>query len=74
MSIHNNPGAISDEEVERRMAEADGVIGAAGHQVTDPATRNLLRQKIRGEIPSDEYVKQVIRNGLGHAGPSQGQT
>ena len=26
-----NPNEISDEEVEHRMAEADGVIGAAGH-------------------------------------------
>ncbi|MET0886142.1 MAG: antitoxin VbhA family protein [Mycetocola sp.] len=62
-----SPNDVPDEEVERRLARADGAIGAAGHQVTNPVTRDLLRQKIRGEITSEEYVRRVIENGGGYS-------
>lgn len=48
------------------MAEADGVIGAAGHQVTDPIIRDLLSQKIRGEITSTEYTHRTAEHTLGY--------
>ncbi len=66
MDPDTNSKGISDEEVEHRMAEADGALGAAGHQVTNPVTRELLRQKIRGEITGRQYLLQVAEHALGY--------
>ncbi|MYM20459.1 hypothetical protein GSY69_10910 [Brevibacterium sp. 5221] len=44
--------AVSTEEA---MAFADGALGAAGHQVTDPYINQLRRQRLEGEISMDEY-------------------
>ena len=43
-------------EVERRMSFADGALGAAGHEVTDPILRNLRERAIRGEISAEEAI------------------
>lgn len=50
----------SEEEVERRLAAADGVLGAAGHEVTDPEIREIVRRNIRGEITSDEAERLML--------------
>lgn len=50
----------SEEEVERRLAAADGVLGAAGHEVTDPEIREIVRRKIRGEIAGDEAERLIL--------------
>lgn len=48
--------AMDDAEVERRMTFADGALGAAGHEVTDPVLRDLSRRVIRGEITAEEAI------------------
>ena len=52
---HTRP-AVSEAEVERRMSFADGALGAAGHEVTDPELRELRRRAIRGEMTTDEAI------------------
>jgi hypothetical protein len=42
------------EDVQKTIAFVDGALGAAGHQVTDPETRELLRRQAAGEITGDE--------------------
>lgn len=54
------------------MARADGMLGVAGHQVTNPVTRDLLRQKTRGEITSREYMVRVAEHTLGYVPASMG--
>jgi len=39
------------------MAEADGCLGAAGHEVTDPYLRDLAQQAIRGELTIEEALR-----------------
>lgn len=48
--------AVDETEVERRMSFADAALGAAGHEVTDPALRELRRRSIRGDITTDETI------------------
>ena len=38
------------------MDFADGALGAAGHEVTDPAMRELLERVARREITAEEAV------------------
>lgn len=38
------------------MSFADGALGAAGHEVTDPELRELRRRAIRGEMTTDEAI------------------
>jgi hypothetical protein len=54
--------AVSEAEVERRMSFADGALGAAGHEVTDPALRELSRQVAAGTLTAEE----AIARGLEH--------
>ena len=49
--------AMSTDEA---MAFADGALGAAGHQITDPYINQLRRQRLEGEISMDEYQRLVI--------------
>ena len=60
-----NAAPLTEEEVEARLAAADGVLGAAGHRVTDPVVRDIVRRNIRGEI-SDEEADHLIlvHNGI----------
>lgn len=44
---------------EQAMAFADGALGAAGHQVTDPYINDLIRQRLEGEISMDEFERCV---------------
>ena len=55
-----NAAPLTEEEVEARHAAADGVLGAAGHRVTDPRAREIVRQKIRGEISTEEAESRLI--------------
>ena len=47
---------VDAAEVERRMSFADGALGAAGHEVTDPTLRELSRGVARGEISAEEAI------------------
>lgn len=49
--------AVSTDDA---MAFADGALGAAGHQVTDPYINELRRQRLEGEISMDEYQRLAI--------------
>ncbi|GAA1604099.1 antitoxin VbhA family protein [Leucobacter chromiireducens] len=51
---------ITEAEVEARLAAADGVLGAAGHAITDPVAREIVRRKIRGEITSEEADRLIL--------------
>lgn len=44
---------------EQLVAYADGALGAAGHEVTDPVVRDLMDQVARGEITGDEAVARA---------------
>lgn len=63
MDEENAP--LTEEEVEARLAAADGVLGAAGHRVTDPVMREIVRRKIRGEISDEEADRLILlHNGI----------
>lgn len=47
---HDQPGA----DVEAKMAIIDGVNGVAGHQLSDPVLREIVRRQLAGEITGDE--------------------
>ena len=60
-----NTAPLTEEEVEARLAAADGVLGAAGHKVTDPVVREIVRQSIRGEISDEEADRLILaHNGI----------
>lgn len=44
----------SETEIERIMSQADGVLGAAGHELTDPVARDIIRRNLRGELSDAE--------------------
>ncbi|MFD2674235.1 antitoxin VbhA family protein [Gulosibacter bifidus] len=55
----------SDDEVQRMLDSVHGILGAAGHAITDTAVLNLLERYARGEISGDECrdrMKQHILN------------
>jgi hypothetical protein len=43
-----------DAEIDAQMARIDGINGAAGHVITDPVVRGLLRKQAAGDITGDE--------------------
>ena len=51
---------VSEAEINRRIAFADAALGAAGHEVTDPQTRELARQVAAGKLTGDEAVAHAI--------------
>ena len=51
---------VDEAEVERAMTFADAALGVAGHEVTDPALRELSRSVARGELSGDEAVKRAV--------------
>lgn len=52
--------ALTEQEIDKAMARADGALGAAGHVVTDPRARAIIRSKIAGEITVQEAEEQLI--------------
>ena len=44
----------SETEIERIMSQADGVLGAAGHELTDPVARDIIRRNLRRELSDAE--------------------
>ena len=44
----------SETEIERIMSQADGVLGAADHELTDPVARDIIRRNLRGELSDAE--------------------
>lgn len=46
-------------EVEHREAIADAAASLAGHQVTDPAGREILRRVSAEEISADEAIEEI---------------
>lgn len=67
MSIaHARTAPVVDEvAVERRMSFADAALGAAGHEVTDPAVRAISRRLAAGEVTGDEAAALVKAHLLG---------
>lgn len=57
--------AVDEAEIERRMSFADGALGAAGHEVTDPALRAISRRLAAGEVTGDEAAALVKAQLLG---------
>lgn len=57
--------AVDEAEVERRMSFADAALGAAGHEVTDPALRAISRRLAAGEVTGDEAAALVKAQLLG---------
>ena len=55
---------LSEAEIDQIMARGDGVLGAAGHRVTDPGDREILRRQVSGEISGDE-ARALLRKNLG---------
>lgn len=51
---------VSDREAERRMAFADAALGAAGHEISDPALREIRRRVIRGELTAEEGIASAV--------------
>lgn len=49
------PRKLSEAEIDQEMARIDGINGSAGHRLSDPYLRDLLRKQIAGEITGDEY-------------------
>ena len=44
----------SDAEIDRIMSQTDGVLGAAGHALTDPVARDIIRRNLSGELSDAE--------------------
>lgn len=53
--VRRSSPVASGESDDERLAGVDGINGAAGHELEDPRLRELLRQRIAGEITSAEY-------------------
>jgi len=55
---------VSEADVARHLSFADGALGAAGHEVTDPYLRELVERQVRGELTGEEAralgVKHVL--------------
>jgi hypothetical protein len=52
--------AVSEAEIERRMSFADAALGAAGHEVEDPALRELSRQVAAGTLTAGEAIARGV--------------
>ncbi|MGV8883574.1 MAG: hypothetical protein ACOH19_15620 [Rhodoglobus sp.] len=46
--------AVDEAEVKRRLSFADGALGAAGHEVTDPTLLELGRLVADGTLTAEE--------------------
>ncbi len=57
-SISSTP--MSDAE--QQIMFADAALGVAGHQVTDPAVRDLMDRVARNEMTGDQTVEALRRH------------
>lgn len=58
MTHHDNENPkFTDEEAADRLAFADGILGMAGREVTDPYLNELALRQSRGEITADESIE-----------------
>jgi len=53
-------GPRTPAEVKERLDFADGALGAAGHEVTDPQLNELARRVAAGTLSADAAVSQTI--------------
>ena len=58
---HTRP-AVSEAEVERRVSFADGALGVAGHEVTDPVLRELSRQVASETMTAEEAIARGMEH------------
>jgi len=54
----NQAAKPTAQEVKETLDYVDGALGAAGHSVTDPDTREILRAQAADEITGDEARAQ----------------
>lgn len=59
----------TEAEIDRAMAYIDGVHGAAGHHISDPVLRDLLRQFETGDITAEECRELSSRHIQQRVGP-----
>ncbi|WP_368498527.1 hypothetical protein [Herbiconiux sp. A18JL235] len=57
--------SVDQVDVERRMSFADAALGAAGHEVTDPAVRAISRRLAAAEVTGEEAAALVKAQLLG---------
>ena len=48
------------QTVEDAMSFMDAALAVAGHAVTDPIVRDLIRSSARGDITGDEAVERAV--------------
>ncbi len=51
---------VRDAKNKRRIAFADAALGAAGHAVTGPETRELALQVAAGKLTGDEAIARAL--------------
>ncbi|SEN98687.1 hypothetical protein [Cryobacterium luteum] len=54
MSTDKKPALPTEDVVDARIARIDGAMGAAGHIITDPTIREILRDQAANRITGDE--------------------
>ncbi len=59
------PGSV-DEQVAAGLALADGALGAAGHEMSDPVIREIGYRIASGQITGNEAAEEI--NQLSRAG------
>jgi hypothetical protein len=57
---------VSEAELDARLARVDGAMGAAGHVITAPTVRAILRQQAAGEISGDEARARMVTHRSAH--------
>lgn len=50
---------LTPQQIDEHMAHADGVLGAAGHHVNDPNTREVMRRYLVGELTIDQAIAEI---------------
>lgn len=59
LPTHAPKTPLTAQQIDAEMAHADGVMGAAGHHVSDPAARETMRRYLAGELTIDEAVADL---------------
>ncbi|MDQ1250142.1 MAG: hypothetical protein QG597_4521 [Actinomycetota bacterium] len=52
------PGTV-DDQMAAALALADGALGAAGHEMSDPVIREIWTRVASREITGDQAVKEI---------------
>lgn len=52
------PGTV-DDQMAAALALADGALGAAGHEMSDPVIREIGFRVAAGQITGDEAAKEI---------------